>query len=115
MLRQITATVLIIMATTVAVAGQKYRDGRPAATLRLNAKDHGIVLRYGNGPDKCDMLGARDVWVFEEDGTCYMHYDAPGGSSTSQMKRNIGLAWLELPLTPVFPKQFIPRKGSSGI
>ena len=57
---------------------QKYRDGRPAATLRMDAKDHGIVLRHGDGPDRCDILGARDVWVFEADGTYYMHYDAAG-------------------------------------
>jgi predicted GH43/DUF377 family glycosyl hydrolase len=44
----------------------------------MNAKDHGIVLKYGDGPDKCDMLGARDVWVFEDAGTYYMHYDAAG-------------------------------------
>ena len=27
-------------------------------------------------------------------------YDAPGGESTSHMKRDIGLAWLDLPLVP---------------
>lgn len=51
-------------------APQKYRDGRPAATLRMDAKDHGSVLRYGDGPDTCDYLGARDVWVFERITTC---------------------------------------------
>jgi hypothetical protein len=30
-------------------------------------------------------------------------YDAPGGNSTSHMGRDLGLAWLELPLSP--PKQ----------
>ncbi len=25
-------------------------------------------------------------------------YDAPGGASTSHMSREVGLAWLELPL-----------------
>jgi len=30
-------------------------------------------------------------------------YDAPGGDSTSHMGRDLGLAWLELPLSP--PKQ----------
>jgi len=44
----------------------------------MEAKDRGIVLRYGDGPDQCDILGARDVWVFEADGTYYMHYDAAG-------------------------------------
>ena len=55
-----------------------YCDGRPRARLRLEAKDYGIVLRHGDGPDKCDIYGARDVWVFEADGTYYMHYDAAG-------------------------------------
>lgn len=55
-----------------------YSDGRPAPVLRMDAKDHGIVLKYGDGPDKCDILGARDVWVFEDNGTYYMHYDAAG-------------------------------------
>jgi hypothetical protein len=27
-------------------------------------------------------------------------YDAPGGESTSHMRRSLGLAWLELPLLP---------------
>jgi len=27
-------------------------------------------------------------------------YDAPGGTSVSHMKRDIGLAWLNLPLIP---------------
>jgi hypothetical protein len=27
-------------------------------------------------------------------------YDAPGGESISHMKRDIGLAWLDLPLAP---------------
>jgi predicted GH43/DUF377 family glycosyl hydrolase len=53
-------------------------DGRPSASLRMEAKDRGIVLKYGDGPGECDILGARDVWVFEEDGTTYMHYDAAG-------------------------------------
>ncbi len=62
-------------------AGQGYRDGRPSAKLRLEAKDYGVVLRYGDGPDKCDIYGARDVWVFQADGTYYMHYDAAGPSA----------------------------------
>ncbi|MBT3201421.1 MAG: hypothetical protein HN350_16090 [Phycisphaerales bacterium] len=78
MLKRIVVTALVLVSTAVASAGEKYSDGRPAATLRLDAKDHGIVLRYGDGPDKCDILGARDVWVFEADGTYYMHYDASG-------------------------------------
>lgn len=56
----------------------QYRDGRPAATLRMNAVDQGVVLRHGDGPGQCDVHGARDVWVFEADGAYFMHYDAAG-------------------------------------
>ena len=75
---RIAVAVLAIAPWTVSAAAQRYRDGRPAATLRMDAKDHGIVLRHGGGPDRCDVLGARDVWVFQSDGTYYMHYDAAG-------------------------------------
>lgn len=66
---------VVQLSPTLSAAESKYRDGRPEATLRMDAKDHGIVLRYGDGPDRCDMLGARDVWVFEDHGTYYMHYE----------------------------------------
>ncbi|MFH1741894.1 MAG: hypothetical protein ABIH23_23065 [bacterium] len=62
-------------------AGDEYGDGRPQADLRLEAKDQGVVLRHGDGPDQCDIYGARDVWVFEDRGTYYMHYDAAGPSA----------------------------------
>lgn len=72
-------TVSLLLVTSVLTAAQKkYSDGRPTATMRLDARDQGIVLRYGDGPDKCDILGARDVWVFQADSTYYMHYDAAG-------------------------------------
>ena len=50
-----------------------YPDGRPPARFRLEARDHGPVLKHGDGPEQCDYLGARDVWVFEQDGNYYMH------------------------------------------
>lgn len=75
---RIALAALVVVASTVSAAAQEYRDGRPTATLRMDAKDHGIVLRYGDGPDKCDVLGARDVCVFQSHGTYYMHYDAAG-------------------------------------
>lgn len=67
-------------ATTVKPAGEvaTYPDGRPTARFRLEARDHGRVLRHGTGPSRCDYLGARDVWVWEHGGTCYMHYDGAG-------------------------------------
>lgn len=55
-----------------------YKDGRPVARYRLDAKDQGVVLRHGDGPGKCDYLGTRDIWVFEDASTYYMHYDAAG-------------------------------------
>ena len=55
-----------------------YPDGRPAAAYRMDAKDHGAVLKHGDGPGQCDMLGARDVWVYESGGTYYLHYDGAG-------------------------------------
>ncbi len=37
------------------------------------------MLCFGTGTALAvDILGARDVWVFEADGTNYMHYDAAG-------------------------------------
>ncbi|MCX6225643.1 MAG: hypothetical protein NTV01_12985, partial [Bacteroidia bacterium] len=64
--------VLITVLSILPARPQGYSDGRPAATLRMDAKDYGIVLRYGDGPGDCDLMGARDVWVFESDGTYYM-------------------------------------------
>jgi predicted GH43/DUF377 family glycosyl hydrolase len=55
-----------------------YPDGRPEATLRLDAQDYGVVLKHGDGPGACDYLGARDVWVYEFEGRYYMHYDGAG-------------------------------------
>jgi predicted GH43/DUF377 family glycosyl hydrolase len=55
-----------------------YPDGRPNARYRLNAKDYGIVFRHGTGPGGCDSLGARDVWVWQHQGTYHMHYDGAG-------------------------------------
>jgi hypothetical protein len=75
---KIVLTTLIMSTSVLTATPQKYRDGRPAATLIMEAKDYGVVLRHGDGPEKCDILGARDVWVFEANGVHYMHYDAAG-------------------------------------
>ena len=55
-----------------------YEDGRPQATLRMEAQDYGVVLRHGGAPLECDKYGARDVWIFEAGGKYYLHYDAAG-------------------------------------
>lgn len=49
-----------------------YSDGRPSPAFRLPASDDGIVLAHGSA---ADLKGARDAWVYEEDGTYYMTYD----------------------------------------
>ena len=64
----------IVLANKVAV----YSDHRPAAMYRLNAEDYGIVYKHGDGPDDCDYLGARDVWVWKYGNTYYMNYDGAG-------------------------------------
>lgn len=67
------------MASLHLVAQQtRYADGRPAATIRYEAHDLGIVLPFGGCPNDCDKYGARDVWVIEYQGKFYMHYDAAG-------------------------------------
>ena len=71
-------TVLAVSLIASVALGDGYPDGRPAAALRLEAEDHGVVLRHGDGPDRCDVLGARDAWVFRDGDTYFMHYDAAG-------------------------------------
>jgi predicted GH43/DUF377 family glycosyl hydrolase len=79
MSQRITLISIIIFLLLHTAKSQGYSDGRPMAVLRMDAKDNGIVLRYGDGPDDCDIIGARDVWVFKANKSTYcMHYDAAG-------------------------------------
>jgi len=55
-----------------------YKDGRPAAAYRLDAIDSGRVLLHGDGPGRCDYLGAREAIVFEWKGTYFLHCDGAG-------------------------------------
>ena len=66
--------------TRVVPDGQpvSYPDHRPAARYRLEARDQGVVFKHGRGPERCDYLGARDVWVWKYKKTYYMHYDGAG-------------------------------------
>lgn len=68
------------MNSSITSAGKKtaYSDGRPVATLRLEANDQGVVLKHGDGPSQCDMLGAREALSFEEKGTYHLFYDGAG-------------------------------------
>lgn len=71
---------VLLPATQVKPAAEvvRYPDNRPAAHYRLDAADAGVVLRHGDGPGGCDVLGARDVWAWEHEGTYYLHYDGAG-------------------------------------
>jgi hypothetical protein len=60
------------------ISPKVYSDGRPAASLRLNAVDHGLVFRHGEGPNGCDRNGAREAVVYKEDGVFHLFYDAAG-------------------------------------
>ena len=55
-----------------------YPAGWARPKFRLDAEDAGVVMHYGNGPDHCDELGARDVWIWEYEGKYFMHYDGAG-------------------------------------
>jgi predicted GH43/DUF377 family glycosyl hydrolase len=55
-----------------------YADGRPATTLRMEAIDSGRIIQHGEGPARCDYLGAREAICFQSSGTYYLHYDGAG-------------------------------------
>jgi predicted GH43/DUF377 family glycosyl hydrolase len=44
----------------------------------MDAIDQGVILQHGDGPGRCDYLGARDLWVFKDANTYYLHYDGAG-------------------------------------
>jgi predicted GH43/DUF377 family glycosyl hydrolase len=68
----------LLLAAGVLPGQVTYEDGRPGTSLRMPAKDYGVVLKHGGGPGECDQYGARDVWVWEAAGRYFMHYDAAG-------------------------------------
>ncbi|MBX3256782.1 MAG: hypothetical protein KF862_21780 [Chitinophagaceae bacterium] len=69
---------LSISAPVVVAQTAVYSDGRPAASLRMNFKDEGIVMKYGDGKDSCDTYGAREAVVVQEKDTYYLFYDGAG-------------------------------------
>lgn len=51
----------------IPVAFQLHSRGRPTAPWRMDAVEDGIVLRSGDGPGRCDYLGAHEAIVYETD------------------------------------------------
>ena len=68
---------------------------------KWNAADKAIVLDGKNCTWSKKCIGMPSVIKVGE--RLAVFYDAPGGDSKSHMKRDIGIAWLDLPLIP--PKQ----------
>jgi predicted GH43/DUF377 family glycosyl hydrolase len=69
---------VVVRARREAPPVRVYKDGRPTAKLRMDAEDAGPVIRHGEGPNRCDYLGAREAIAFEHGGTYYLHYDGAG-------------------------------------
>ncbi|HTN08081.1 hypothetical protein [Agriterribacter sp.] len=69
---------LSILSANTAAQKIQYSDGRPAASLRMECRDEGIVMRYGDGKDSCDTYGAREAVVNKEGDTYYLFYDGAG-------------------------------------
>ena len=46
--------------------------------MRLNAKDAGIILRHGDGPNQCNINGAREPTLIGENGKYHLFYDGGG-------------------------------------
>ena len=51
--------------------------GRPPPCV-LMPQDSGPIIRHGDGPDRCDYLGAREAIAFQVGDTYYLHYDGAG-------------------------------------
>jgi pimeloyl-ACP methyl ester carboxylesterase/predicted GH43/DUF377 family glycosyl hydrolase len=62
-----------------------------------NAEQKAVVLDGGNCKWSTDCIGLPSVVKFGN--RLAVFYDAPGGKSVSHMQRDLGLAWLNLPLT----------------
>ncbi|MCF6286893.1 MAG: hypothetical protein L3K26_17145, partial [Candidatus Hydrogenedentes bacterium] len=59
-------------------------------------EDKAVVLDGKNCRWSTKCIGLPSVLPVGE--RLAIYYDAPGGTSTSHMERDIGLAWLDLPL-----------------
>jgi hypothetical protein len=70
---------------------------------RWNVADKAVVLDGRNCTWSRKCIGLPSVVKFGN--RLALIYDAPGGDSKSHMKRDVGLAWLALPLTTPVPSR----------
>ena len=78
---------------------------------RWNALDKAVVLDGKNCLWSRKCLGMPSV--IKVGNRLAIFYDAPGGDSKSHMHRDLGLAWLRLPLTPPLTNT-TPKTAESG-
>ena len=72
------AAILSLTCAGFSLAQTTHPDGRPSATLRMEAKGQGVVLEHGDGPGQCDYFGAREALIFEEKGVYHLFHDGAG-------------------------------------
>ncbi len=71
-------TALFLFAFVAMAAGIEPAVPGYTPALRLDAKDAGIILRHGDGPNQCDINGAREPTLIEDGGKYYLFYDGGG-------------------------------------
>jgi hypothetical protein len=65
---------------------------------RWNAEHRAVVLDHTNCPWSVRCIGMPSV--LETNGALALFFDAPAKDTGNNMGRDIGLAWLNLPLKP---------------
>jgi predicted GH43/DUF377 family glycosyl hydrolase len=74
----LTTCFFCLILTDTNAQAKHYIDSRPSASLRMPCSDEGIVLRYGDGTDSCDVFGAREAVVNKVGDTYFLFYDGAG-------------------------------------
>lgn len=57
---------------------KKYCDDRPSPSRLLKVESAGAVLKHGNGPDECDIHGAREPILTQVGERFVLYYDGAG-------------------------------------
>lgn len=71
-------TALLILFAMGKAAGVEPAVPGYTPTLRLDAKDAGVLMKHGDGPGQCDITGAREPTLIEQDGKYHLFYDGGG-------------------------------------